>query len=74
MKTAYTVFDYDKQQWLFGEHAMDLRREQIQDELRVLRGSGGADYARFIRADRAERIAALEMEFAALDPAPSVWR
>lgn len=54
------TYDYKAQRWLDGEPAKALRKQQLNDELQLLRGPTGADYARFIGTDQLKAIANCE--------------
>jgi len=56
------AYDYDRQEWVDGEKGATLRRKQLQDELELLQGVRGADYARFTRVDRSQAIAAIKTQ------------
>ncbi len=64
---AKTVaYDYDRQHWLKGTAAEELRDKQILEELEVLRGPRGEEFARFIGCNRTSSIKLLELEQKAL--------
>lgn len=54
------AFDYNRQAWVDGHAADSLRQEQVAQELALLRGPRGAEYARFCQVDRDNTIARLE--------------
>lgn len=43
-----TAFDYDKQQWVRGDDALQLLRKQCRETLDLLQGAKGEEYARFM--------------------------
>jgi hypothetical protein len=54
------TYDYKAQRWLDGEPAKLLLKKQLTDELELLKGPTGADYARFIGTDKLKAIANCE--------------
>ena len=45
------AFDYEKQEWLAGDDALNLEIKQIKEELEILQGPKGAEYAQFTGSD-----------------------
>ncbi len=67
MKTTYTAFDCVTQTWVRGEEARKLRIHQVTNEIELLKGVRGEEYARFIKVtDRHARITQLETEMSRL--------
>ena len=60
------AYDYEKQQWIDGDAATDLLRQQLTETLELLTGPRGAEYARFINANRETLIAKTREELARL--------
>jgi hypothetical protein len=64
------AYDYTAQCWVEDTaQARDIRIKQCEDELAILRGPRGNEYARFCDAERPDRlamIATLEIELAGL--------
>jgi hypothetical protein len=57
------AFDYEKQSWVTDQgEARALRLRQINDELALLNGARGEEFARFTRSTRTEAIAELELQ------------
>lgn len=50
------TYDYKAQRWLDGEPAKQLRKVQLTEELVLLLGDRGEDFARFIGCDRQKAI------------------
>lgn len=68
------AFDYDKQVWIEGAQAVQVRADQIKESLEILRGPRAQDYLAFvgIKDTPAQAIAKLEGELAKLfTPAPA---
>ena len=61
-----TAYDYDRQQWVHGEAARQLRIRQIREELALLRSDGGDLYAWNTNQNRAKALVALSEELVAL--------
>lgn len=61
------AYDYETQQWVSGVQGAVLRRQQLQDELELLQGSKGAEYARFVNFDRSEAIRCAQLELNRLE-------
>jgi len=43
------AYDYDRQEWVEGEAARPLLRQQAQDHLAIVKGLNGQDYLDSIR-------------------------
>lgn len=54
------TYDYKAQRWLHGAEGKALRKVQLTEELALLKGPQGEDYARFINTDRPKAIANIE--------------
>lgn len=65
-----TAYDYDRQEWVTGIEGATLRREQLMDELAILKSDGGARYLRYIgrQVSVAEAIAGCEAALAEVVP------
>ena len=50
-KGGGAAFDYESQEWLAGNDAIDLEIKQIKEELEILQGPKGAEYAQFTGSD-----------------------
>lgn len=48
------AYDYDNQTWVEGDRAINVRRQQLTEELALLSGPRGADYLRW--CGRGERL------------------
>jgi len=60
------AFDYDRQCWVNGAEAVELRRRQIRETLELLEGPQGEDFARFERGNREQMIEGLRRELETL--------
>lgn len=70
--TMNAAFNYDTQEWVVGKEADAERKRQVSEELALLRGPRGEQYAKFCGGDCPDReamIARLEMELAGLEGA-----
>lgn len=70
MKNSETIaaFDYEKQEWLFGEPARQLLLSQLRDEKSLLESPQGAEYLRFngCKETVEQALAKINAEIAAL--------
>lgn len=64
VKAAY---DYDAQRWTTGAEAQEVRKQHLREEIALFRSDRGQAYADFINVDKAEALAGLEQELAALE-------
>ena len=62
-QTKQTAYDYENQRWVTDENdAITLRLAQLDEELTLLQGPRGADFAKFINVDRSKAISAIMLE------------
>lgn len=59
--TAF-AFDYEKQYWIGGHQGCALRIKQLTEELSLLKGDKGAQYAKFTGVNQAEAIRVAERD------------
>lgn len=61
-----TAYDYDKQCWLNGQAAIELRRRQLAEDIEFFNSPRGAEHAQFLGRDHADLLRAAKDEFARL--------
>jgi hypothetical protein len=56
------AYDYKAQKWITGDEAMAMLQKQLRQDLELLKGPEGERFAKFINANRARAIAAIEAQ------------
>jgi hypothetical protein len=64
------AYDYDEQRWLQGESARQLRLRQLREELELLSGPRGADYAAFLNVHRLGAVVGAQRMILELERSP----
>ncbi len=52
-RTEAIAYDYHTQTFVRGGEAVRVRQNQLMEEIALIRGAGGDEYARFVGCDKA---------------------
>jgi len=67
VSSSFNAFNYDRQCWVSGEEAVELRTKQLRKELEILTGPVGQQYADFLQLGRESAVVSAQRELAELE-------